>query len=94
MRAARAALSGAFVSPVIGSQPPLQAPETRRGYVPSPWQGSRLRTLSGSRCARGVSGLVPGVRGAGGALEPGRMLGFQSQGGTEHRTKLPQSQIF
>lgn len=65
MRAARAALSGTFVSPIIGSLPPLQAPETRRGHVPSPWQGSRLRTLGGSRCARGISGLVPGVGGAG-----------------------------
>lgn len=33
-----------FVSPVIGSQPSLQAPETQGGPGPSPWQSLGLRT--------------------------------------------------
>lgn len=54
-----AALSGACVSPVIGTQQSLQAPESPQGHGPSAWQSGWLRTLSGSRCVRAASDWEP-----------------------------------
>lgn len=73
MGATSAVLSGAFVSPVIGTQRSLQAPESPQGHEPSPQQSGRQRTLSGSRCVRDASGPMPEDLGA---LGPQRMLGY------------------